>query len=412
MRITKNMTNEQQNTIQFNQNGNTNETGTINTDGGVTYHYYGRLAAKDTNSNPANIEPSLDKIYEEFLKEQQLNEDGIKQRILRLRDELSQKKNQKSEMQAKVISDEQLKEDKEKRIEELEIKKIEVKDGEAPTTDYVPFIIGTFIVILLTLYLFVFYSSSGYSALYGVKEHSLGFMNPNVFADAQNKGGGLLAMIILFPVIFLGLGFLIHDALDRKKYILIVGLLAFTLFVDSIIGYKISQSIYNNAFNAGLTNGVWKSDMIYSDINFYLVVALGFVVYVIWGALLHYVLNKHQALQPDQAIELRVDNLNRKIAELRQALAETVSKINILKGQISTIENEIIVTEKDIIGYNNGVIPVNIPLLQASVGDFMNGWFAYTTMMYPLDAVKRTSEAKENQTKWIENKIQLFKTDN
>jgi len=220
-----------------------------------------------------------------------------------------------------------------------------------------------------------------------------------------------LAMIILFPVIFLGLGFLIHDALEKKKYFFIIGLLFFTLLVDAIIGYKISQSIHNNEFNSGLTNELWNFEMIYSDVNFYLVMALGFVVYVIWGALLHYVLVKYRELQPDQAIELRVDNLNRKISELRQALAEIVSKINTLKSQISTIENEIDDKEKDIIGYENGVIPVNVPLLQASVGDFMNGWFAYTNLMTPYDAVKRSQEARELQNIWIEKKIQALNSE-
>jgi len=405
------MADEQQDQIPFDSNGNTNGTVTVNPDRKVTYHHYGKLAARNTNSNPSNIVSSLDNIYERFLNEQQLNEDGIKQRISKLRAEVLQKKNQKISIQADITSQEQFKEDKEKRIEELELEKIKVKDGEAPTTDYVPFVIGTFIVVLLTLYLFVFYSSSGYSAFYGVKQGSLGFINPNVFAEAQNKGGGLLAMIILFPVIFLGLGFLIHDALEKKKYLFITGLLTFTLIVDAIIGYKISQSIHNNEFNAGLTNELWRFDMIYSDINFYLVIALGFVVYVIWGALLHYVLNKYRELQPDKAIELRVDNLNRKISELRQALAEIISKINTLKSQISTIENEISDKEKDIIGYENGVIPVNIPLLQASVGDFMNGWFAYTNLMSPYDAVKRTQEAKEKQNSWIEKKIQALNSD-
>ncbi|MBK7740472.1 MAG: hypothetical protein IPI42_07920 [Saprospiraceae bacterium] len=53
----------------------------------------------------------------------------------------------------------------------------------------------------------------------------------------------------------------------------------------------------------------------------------------------------------------------------------------------------------------------NIPLLQASVGDFMNGWFAYTNLMSPYDAVKRTQEAKEKQNSWIEKKIQALNSD-
>lgn len=385
---------------------------TTTTDNEVSYFHFGKLAAKTTNSNSQLLDGSLDNIYDRFLNAQELTGEGIKNRISKLRAEVTQKKNQKIQANSEIASQEKFKEDKESRIEELEIDKIKIKDGEAPSVDYVPFIIGAFITILLTLYLFVFYSSSGYSAFYGVKQGSLGFINPNVFADAKTKGGGVIALIILFPVIFLGLGFLIHDALEKKKYGFITLLLVFTLIVDAIIGYKISQGIHTNEFNAGLTNEQWKFEMIYNDMNFYLVLALGFVVYVIWGYLLHYVLNKNKELQPDKALELRLENLNRKISEQRQALAEIVSKINSLKAQVETLENEISEKEKDIIGYENGVIPVNTSMLKASIGDFMSGWFAYTTMMYPKNANKRNQEATEKQNIWLTNKLEALSSDN
>lgn len=386
-----------------------NETLTLNNEKKISYHQYGLNAARDTNSNPANIESSLHYVYDQFLNEQQLNEDGIKQRIARLRAEILQKKNQQNTIQSEIKALDSNKSEWEKKIEELEIEKIKVKSGDAPTNDYVPFVIGTFIVILLTLYLFVFYSSSGYSAFYGVQEGSLGFINANVFAEAKNKGGGLLAMIILFPVIFLGLGFLIHDALDKRKYLFIFGLLSFTLIVDAIIGYKIAQSIHNNEFSAGLNNELWNFSMIYTDINFYLVLALGFVVYVIWGALLHYVLNKYIELQPDKIIELKINNIDIKLNDLKKTLSEMISKISSLHAQISTLDNEIQDKEKDIIGYENGVIPINISLLQASVGEFMNGWYAYTNMMFENDADKRTETAKAIQNKWMNLKIEGLK---
>lgn len=382
------------------------------TDNEVSYFHFGKLAAKTTNSNSQLLDGSLDNIYDRFLNAQELTGEGIKNRISKLRAEVSQKKNQKIQANSEIASQEKFKEDKESRIEELEIDKIKIKDGEAPSVDYVPFIIGAFITILLTLYLFVFYSSSGYSAFYGVKQGSLGFINPNVFADAKTKGGGVIALIILFPVIFLGLGFLIHDALEKKKYGFITLLLVFTLVVDAIIGYKISQGIHTNEFNGGLTNEQWKFNMIYNDMNFYLVLALGFVVYVIWGYLLHYVLDKNKELQPDKALELRLENLNRKISEQRQELAEIVSKINSLKAQVETLDNEISEKEKDIIGYENGVIPVNTSMLKASIGDFMSGWFAYTTMMYPKNANKRNQEATEKTNIWLTNKLEALSSDN
>lgn len=86
-----------------------------------------------------------------------------------------------------------------------------------------------------------------------------------------------------------------------------------------------------------------------------------------------------------------------------------ISKISSLHAQISTLDNEIQDKEKDIIGYENGVIPINISLLQASVGEFMNGWYAYTNMMFENDADKRTETAKAIQNKWMNLKIEGLK---
>ncbi len=371
----------------------------------ITYQHYGKVAARNMNANAGNLDSSLDNIYERFLNEQKLDEDGIKQRIKKLREEILQKRNQKEGVNVELLSVGQLKDATEDRIERLEIEKVTLKDTEAPAADYLPFVIGLFITILLTFYLFVFYSSSGYSAFYGVKQGSLGFINPNVFAEAKNKGGGVIALIVLFPVIFLGMGFLIHDALSKRKYLFIMCLLVFTLIADAIIGYKIAQGVHNNEFNADLTADQWQFHMVFSEINFYLVLVLGFVVYLIWGALLHYVLHKHYEMQPDKALEIRLENMDRKIFDQRQTLAEHQARINEFKGQLAIIENELSDKEKDVIGYENGVVPINISLLQSSIGEFMMGWFSYTNMMYPVDANKRSLEAREKQKEWLDIKI-------
>ena len=377
----------------------------------VTYTHLGRLAAQARKSNALLIEPSLEQVFHRFISDEELTEEGRKNRIQRLKGEVTQKKNQKIQVLSNLTSEEKFKDDKENIIEELELDRIKIKDGEAPIFDYVPFVIGIFITILLTLYLFVFYSSSGYSAFYGIKQGTLGFINPNVFADAKTKGGGVIALIILFPVIFLGLGFLIHDALEKNKYGFISLLLVFTLITDSFIGYKISQGLHTNEFNAGLSNEQWNFSMIYTDINFYLILALGFVVYVIWGFLLHYVLNKNKEMQPDKAIELRLENLNRKITEKREELALIVTKINDLKAQSATLDNDISGKEEDIIGYENGVNPVDTARLKACIGEFMGGWFAYTAMMFSRDANKRNQEAHEIQIAWLTKKLETLTND-
>ena len=145
-------------------------------------------------------------------------------------------------------------------------------------------------------------------------------------------------------MIFLGLGFLIHDSLEKneklakekkpKQFGLILLLLTITFIADAFIVYKISEGVHTNDFNAGRTDELWKFNMIFSDINFYLVLILGFVVYVIWGFLLHYVLSHPYLKTESEKVKLMIENVNNKIAEKRKELSDIIAKIHKLESDI------------------------------------------------------------------------------
>lgn len=388
----------------------------------ITYNQLGFRSAQKSQSNPEAVEGYLEIVYDKFLEDQKLDEQGIRDRISKLKADVHQERARKQDLIADINANKRNKEDKEKEIEELELEKIDIRNGDGETGNTTPFVIGAFITLLLTLYLFVFYSSSGYSAFYGIKPGSLGFINPNVFADATNKGGGVIALIILFPVIFLGLGFLIHDSLERnkklasekrpKRYGLILTLLVITLIADSFIGYKISEGVHANEFNAGRTNELWKFNMISSDINFYLILILGFVVYVIWGFLLHYVLSHPYLKTESEKIKLMIESLNNKISEKRKELSDIIAKIHKLDSDIITIDDKVEGKQKDIIGYENGVIPVNISSLKGSVGEFMGGWQNYTYGNFSqIRAKNLVDESIKNQNEWLTNKIESLNSE-
>jgi hypothetical protein len=383
----------------------------------ITTNQLGFRSASKSQSNPEAIEGYLEIVYDKFLEDQKLDEKGLKDRIAKLKAEVQQEKARKQDVIAEINANKRSKEDKEKEIEELEIEKIDIRNGESETGDTTPFIIGAFITFLLTLYLFVFYSSSGYSAFYGIKPGSLGFINPNVFADATNKGGGVISLIILFPVIFLGLGFLIHDSLEKnkkldkenkpKQYFVITVLLFITFIADAFIGYKISEGVHTNEFNAGRTDELWRFKMIFSDINFYLVLILGFVVYVIWGFLLHYVLSHPYLKTESEKIKLMIENVNNRISEKRMELSDIIAKIHRLESDIVTQESKVEQKQKDIIGYENGVIPINVSSLKGSVGEFMGGWQQYTHGNFSAaKAANLIESAIKNQNSWINKKLE------
>lgn len=383
----------------------------------ITLTQYGFQSATNSQSNPESIDGYLNKVYDKFLEDQKLDETGVKNRISRLREEVILEKSRKNDLQAEITTYNANKIDKENEIQELELERIDIKNGEGELGDTTSFIIGAFITILLTLYLFVFYSSSGYSSFYGIKQGSLGFINANVFSDALNRGGGVFALIILFPVIFLGLGFLIHNALEEnkglvkegksQKYGLISVLLFITFIADAFIGYKIAEGVHNNEFNAGRTNELWNFNMIFSDINFYLVLILGFVVYVIWGFLLNYVLSHSYLKTENEKTKIMLGNINNRIQEKRNELNIILSKIAKAESDILSCNAKIEDKEKNISGYETGDIPINISTLKAAIGEFMGGWQYFTNGNFNSDeALKLNNEAIRVQTNWMKSKIE------
>ncbi|MDR1332390.1 MAG: hypothetical protein LBK07_09855, partial [Tannerella sp.] len=110
------------------------------------------------------------------------------------------------------------------------------------------FFIGCIILLFLTVYLFVFYSSATYSTFF--KEFTLNeigvassIFDPDALTLAYEQGVTELILLLTIPFIFLGLGYLIHEF--KKKYFRIALLILVTFIFDAILGYEITAKIYN-----------------------------------------------------------------------------------------------------------------------------------------------------------------------
>ena len=108
-----------------------------------------------------------------------------------------------------------------------------------------------------------------------------------------------------------------------------------------------------------------------------------------------------------------LENIGNKITEKKKELSDIVTKIHKLESEIITSDNKIQEKEKDIIGYENGVIPINIASLKGSVGEFMGGWQTYTNGSFNTnEALVKSNDAIKVQNNWQNNKIQNLNSDN
>jgi hypothetical protein len=193
-----------------------------------------------------------------------------------------------------------------KKIEALrdEVNRIEENPrlvvGEVPGR--AAYVIGIAILVFLSVYLFIFYSSASYSAFF--KNFDLGAGVASAIFDAQalakalNDGLAELVLILTMPFVFLGLGYLIHKFQAIKtwaSYAKIGALIGVTFVFDGILAYEITEKIYNvecqNTF--GVVCEPMSIKMASNMVSFWMIIFAGFVVYIIWGLVFDFIMEEY-----------------------------------------------------------------------------------------------------------------------
>lgn len=386
------------------------------------YYSFGQNDALNNNASSTAIESSLDSAYADFLSNERSD---VKGRITKLEAEIGLKKEEVDAANLELIRANQQKSEQEHKIDELEKDRIRIEQGETPSGDFVSFGILSLITLALTLYLFVFYTSTVYSAFFGDVSSVIGaILRPDAIQEATSKGRGALALIILSPFIFIALGYLIHTAIEENRkreeqgskpaYSLIASLILFTFIFDALMAYKIAESLHNYNYAQGLTDKQWLFSMIFSDINFYLVLASGFVVYIVWGLLLNNLLRTIKQMRPDNVMKYELERISNKISEHRKELSEIIIKIEQLRSTIKNCQEAIADKSKRIAGYRGGHLVVDIPRLRAMVGQFISGWNSFIAFRYTLDrntADQLMQQSQQISENWLENKINSLESD-
>lgn len=369
-----------------------------------TYRAYGvRIAGINSGSLQA-LTPSLqavilsEKSAQATDKESQLqyksNLEAQKQKIINSKEslELQIKADQRN-----ITGFEESISEKERSITELKGSK--EKDKLANLT----FVISTVIVIFLTLYLFLFYSSASYSAIYmsandsntsGLANH---IFNPQALGLAYEQGFFALLLVLLLPVIFLGLGFLIHQFSQEEgvgKYIKVTCLVGVNFVFDAILAYRISKVTYDLLVASQLSKQPpYTVNMAFQSADFWLVIFAGFIAYIIWGLVFSSMMETYGKLTSNKhlidAINLEINTLKTKRNELQNKISQTKQEILSLDSKQADIESKI----KD--GYT-----VDYDKIKKCLTEFFGGWQSFLNGLGVEDQVKKDAkECFENEIK-------------
>lgn len=259
-----------------------------------------------------------------------------------------------------------------------------VKNGGAKINRPVQinFIIGAVILACMTIYLFLFYSSTAYSAFFRDFDQSTSVMTAmfygNAIPAAFSEGIFEGFFIIFLPIIFMGLGFVVHQfsitSQGWQKYLKTVSLYALTFVFDFLLAYKISKAIYDIEVMTSPTDmPPFSLSIAFQDMDFWIVIFCGFVSYVIWGLVFGFVMNNYEKLVSNKDL---LEKLKQDLHDLQQKVIKIQSEITNLANSITDLDAKIKQKRQEL----NTSVKYDFYSIKVALADYYQGWISYIAL--------------------------------
>ena len=235
-------------------------------------------------------------------------------------------------------------------------------DSKVKPSDVVGFWFSSVLLVAVAVFLFVFYYQVGFQAIFAdyrsMRDATTALFNAHAFELFRVHPGNALFLLLL-PTVVITFGWVAHQALESRQYIGMVVMGLITLSLDVILAMNCIHQMYNTRFLSGAEKLEWTTAMAFRNSEFYLLIILGFVTYVIWGVVLHHALDKWNKLRLDK------DTLKDKLATLEFRKGQLLKERARLEHEASAVLEQ----EKEMLGQRE--------LFQQLVETFMSGWYAY-----------------------------------
>ena len=342
---------------------------------GETYYNWGlRMCATVMGSSYA-LSPFLQKVYTDIYNEQARNVELQEQFRKNTQAQIDEHNNNIESLKTQIANHTNKLSENKGRIEDLESQKADLRtQGKTINKGAkIKMILGIIILIPLTFYLFLFYSSTFYTGFLmdtaDVTESAgvaMAMFNPHALGGAWAKGITSFFLILSFPVVFLGLGFGLHFfsvQQNKSKYLKMGAILLVTFLFDCIIAYKIGKFLYD-------IEGMWKEQSdIYSfgmaigDINTWAVIFCGFIAYIIWGIVFDMAMSAYSKLdmnkEETKAIDAKIQIVKDENGRINEQIADCNNQINIISSLMAKLSNH---------------VNINFSVIKHEMTNFYNGW--------------------------------------
>jgi len=231
----------------------------------------------------------------------------------------------------------------------------------------------------LAIFLYMFYTSVIYSALFRditISKFTIynSIFYPRALEESVNKGITATIATIFAPCIFFALGIIIESIRSKssniKLKIYYALFLVFVFIIDALFAYHISERIYNSkVINTYGNFEPYKISDAIVDLNFWIIIALGFIVYLIFGKIFSLFNEERRNKNLYRNYENYIIN---KINESKKRISDFNSEIDLLRNELNKSQMELI-NIKD----NNNKIFFSVAEVNKSISDFTLGWIEY-----------------------------------
>lgn len=345
---------------------------------GETYEQWGTRICGIVTGRLTALPPYLQKVYNSIYNEQADNIELQKAARANTQAEIERTNEEIRVVNEKIEGVNSDIEDTLKKIEELKDERQEIKCGKEKVNkeQRLKLVIGLVIIIPLTFYLFLFYSSTFYSAFFRDPSSLTTVMNSmfdsNALANAYADGVAELGFVLSAPIIFLGLGFALHFFSiqeGKMKYLKMASILLVTVMFDCILAYKIGEQMHTFGIIIGQypIGEEYTVNMALHDINTWAVIFCGFIVYVIWGIVFDMCMSAYDKMDLNKT---RLDSIKKEIDDLEQKIKAEKEKIQNLKQQETDAKNRV----KELMAKLGHEVYIDYAAIRTEMNNFYAGW--------------------------------------
>ena len=352
---------------------------------GETYHHWGLRVCAIADGGCFTLKPYLHNVYKYIHREQVENETLQEEERRKIQCQIEQKRNDIASLNNQLNGCKQKQDEKKEKIKELHAERNEFKNKsyEFNKAANLKMMIGILILLPLTFYLFLFYSSTFYSAFFKDFGESANVLNSMFDAQALSKALETsvteLCFVLCAPIIFMGLGFCLHFFTIQKswtKYFKMAAILCITFVFDAILAYMIGKHLHEMEVIIGTAalDSQYGFQEAVSDINTWAVIFCGFIVYIIWGIVFDMTMSAYDQLDLNKininAIDDQLKTIEAEIADEKQREQDLNNQINGYNNAISQLTSQI-----------GGVYIIDKAAIRTEMTNFFTGWAAQMNVL-------------------------------